>query len=103
MSEKVHSQGDFEEALREWGRRPPRTASDEAAEAVMASLPERPKGLGYWRPLAACAATLVVVLAVWLLVPGSQTAHRITVAETISPPVDEDEQHTYGLSCDPAT
>lgn len=50
----------FEEALRVWGGRPPRTLPAEAARRIAARLPERRGGRG---PLARPAVRLVALLA----------------------------------------
>ena len=55
----------FEKSLREWGRRPPRTAAAVARTRVVAHLPEPARPRSAFRLLAAAALVVLLAVAVW--------------------------------------
>ena len=93
MSDHRHHR--FDEALRDWAGAEPRTPAGQAAQQVMARLPE-PRSQRWhtssWLPLASAAAGLALMLVVgWALLPGTEVPSTPvpSAAEIALPPLQE--------------
>jgi len=77
----------FESALREWGKKPPRTPAEHAATRVLASLPRHGTRTG-WRRFAWAGAALVLLALVLWLTPARR-APQVASASVVAAPLDE--------------
>jgi hypothetical protein len=68
MTRKSEENGSgFDEAFRQWGRRPPRTAPEVASTRIVAHLGSRTGRALRWRLAVAVAMLLGIPLALWLV------------------------------------
>lgn len=88
-----HNQDPFDEALKRWGGRSPRTPAEEAARRVMANVPERRSGTwftGTGRRLATASVGLALLLVVgWMTLPH-RSSPLPRSQEIALPPLSED-------------
>ena len=91
----------FDEALRQWGRRPPRTAPEVAAARVVARLGRRTGRVFRWRLAMAGAMLLGIPLVLWLAprngeqLPVTIPALPPAATAMASPPLDDNVVLTW--------
>ncbi|MEW6367384.1 MAG: hypothetical protein AB1714_22370 [Acidobacteriota bacterium] len=88
VEEQHRSEQGFEEAFREWGRRPARMPAHIASQRIASKLDQR-RRKPRWRWLAAAAAIVFAVAGAWLLWQQALPDSRPPSMEITQPALDE--------------
>jgi hypothetical protein len=78
----------FEDELRAWGARPPRTPAAVARQRVSAQLPLARAPIGWLRLCAGAALVIVLVVATWMAAPRANREGGVQARGAFPPPLD---------------